>query len=303
VLVCSGGASCRQWRRSTEPITPLAFSGPPTRDDIVYAVNTNSARVRQLSTESATLTTAGAPSLRAKLDVERPLKIRLRGRFVVEELDLGSNDELLWFWAKSDPEQAVYYAYHQQFVLGAANSVLPIGPDWLIEAIGLVNLDPGVEFEGPIPRQDGSVEIRSRLDRRGTVLTRVLVIDSKYGWITEQQIIDLAGRPLAIARCSDHHFYPEAGASLPHRVQIQLPPAQLAFQLEVGKYTINQLTGDPNQLFSIPPYDGYRSVNLAEQRSVAVQPPNSQPSVYAPQDARMPHTAYRLKYRGFGETR
>ncbi len=299
LLVCSGGASCRQWVRPAAPQSPIAFSGPPTLDDVIYAVNANSFKVRQLSTESATLSTAGAPALRASLSIERPLRLRLRGRLIGQELDLGSNDELLWFWARSDPEHSLYYAYHEQFVQGATNNILPVGPDWLIEAVGLINLEPSGLHEGPLQRPDGGCEIRSRLDRRGVAFTRVLVIDSKYGWVREQQVLDSAGRLLAVARNSNHRFYPEAGVTLPHRVHIELPPTQLSFQLEVSRYSVNQLSGDPNELFRRPDYDGYRLVNLSEQRSFVPQPNEPAPSVYTPQSAGSPHTAYRLKYRGF----
>jgi hypothetical protein len=231
--------------------------------------------------------------------------MRLRARFVVQELDLGSNDKLFWFWANSDPEHAIYYAWHEEFVQDATNNVLPVGPDWLIEALGLVNLDPSGWHDGPSERPDGRYEMRSRLIRRGANFTRVLVIDGKYGWITEQHVLDSVGRLLAVARCSNHRTYPAAGVHLPHRIDIELPPAQLAFQLEVGKYLVNQLTGDPIELFSNPPhFDGYRLINLAAPQSMPAQ---SMPapteargaSVYAPEGAGYPHTAYRLKYRGY----
>ena len=37
---------------------------------------------------------------------------------------------------------------------------MPVGPDWLIEAIGFVQLDPGGQHEGPIARSDQNIEIR-----------------------------------------------------------------------------------------------------------------------------------------------
>lgn len=316
VLLSSGGATCRQWARPTDALAPAVFTGPPTLEEIIFAVNANSNRVSQLSTESASVETPGAPILRASLSLERPLRIRLRGKLIGQVLDLGSNDELFWFWAKSDPDRALYFAYHAEFVQAAANEVLPVGPDWLIEAIGLVNLDPSGFHEGPSQRPDGNLEVRSRIERRGAYFTRVLVIDSKYGWIKEQHVLDTSGRLLAVARCSNHRTYPASGVNLPHRIHIELPPAQMAFQLEVTNYTVNQLAGDAKDLFKEPYYDGFVPVNLAQPRPV--QPPadaeNPQASsgysadhsayslhsAYAPSDGSQPHTAYRLKYRGYG---
>jgi hypothetical protein len=300
VLICSSGSSCRQWSRTNDPLAPIAFTAPPTLEQIIYEINANSAKVRQLSSDSAFLSTAGAPTaLRATLALERPMHLRLRGRLVVQELDLGSNHELLWFWAKSDPEQALYYAYHEQFIQGATNSILPVGPDWIIEAIGLVSLDPSGWHDGPAERPDGGYEIRSRFDRGGMAFTRVLIIDGKYGWIREQHVLDTAGRLLAIARCSNHRHYADPGVTLPHRIDIELPPAQMGFQLEVSNYAVNRLPGDPAELFS-PPLNGYRMVNLAQQPPVAAPPNSGARSIYAPQPTEIPHTAYRLRYRGYG---
>ena len=300
VLISSSGATCRTWQRATDPLSPVAFTGPPTLEDIIYTVNANSDRVQQLSTDSATLSTAGVPSLRADLSLERPLHLRLRGRLIGQELDLGSNNDLFWFWAKSDPDHALYYAYHAQFVQDASNNILPVGPDWLIEAIGLVNLDPSGWHEGPSQRPDGACEVRTRLERRGSVFTRVLMIDGTYGFIKEQHVLDASGRLMAVARCSKHRPYPDSGVTLPHRIHIELPPAQLAFQLEVSSYSINKLSGDATELFSLPlNLNGYHLVNLAEQRPVAPPPQQRNTSVYAPPEMQQPHTAYRLKYRGF----
>jgi hypothetical protein len=296
LLLCSGGASCRQWSRSTAPLSPVAFAGPPTLDDILFTVNANSSRIHQLSTEQATLSTPFAQtSLRATLAIERPRKLRLRGRFLSPELDLGSNDDLFWFWARSDPERSLYYAYHQQFTQQANATLLPVGPDWMIEAIGLVTLEPSGLHEGPSPRPDGTLEVRSRIERNGVPYTRVLAIDPKYGWIVEHQVLDAAGQLLAVSRCANHSFYADAGASLPHRVQIDLPPARLTFRLDVSKYTVNQLPGD--ELVKEPHYPGYRLVNLASPDAIpnqATQSATGLPTV--------PHTTYRLRYRGFDST-
>ena len=145
----------------------------------MYIGKGNWNRVSRLSTESATLGTAFAPALRANLSLERPRRLRLRGRLIGQELDLGSNDELFWFWARSDPERALYYAFHEQFSQQASNNILPVGPDWLIEALGLVNLEPSGSHAGPSQRLDGAYEIRSRKERGGAGCTRVLVIDPK----------------------------------------------------------------------------------------------------------------------------
>jgi hypothetical protein len=289
-IFTSSGASCRYLTRQNEVTAPIAFVGPPTLEDVIYAVNTNSAKVRQLSTQSGTLTTPGAPSLRATLDLERPRNFRLRAKLITQELDVGSNDQRFWMWTKSDPDRSIYFAFHDNYGAAAAQQGMPVGPDWLIEAIGLVQLEPGGQHEGPITRADQNIEIRSRLVRNGIPFTRVMVIDRQRGWILEQQLWDMTGRSLALARCSNFRFYQNAGASLPHRIQVELPTAQLSFQIEVGEFVVNQLQGDASLLWDMPTYEGYQQVNLAEM-PLQVTPASSG---YPPG----PRTSYRPRYRG-----
>ena len=279
-------------------MAPVVFVGPPTLNDVIYAVNTNSAAIRQLSTESATLTTTGAPSLRATLALERPRNFRLRAKLISQELDVGSNPELFWIWTKSDPDRAIYYAQHDTFGSTAANQGLPIGPDWLIEAIGLVQLEPSGQHEGPVARPDQNFEILSHLERNGAPYTRVMIVDKQRGWVLEQHLRDMTGRSLATARCSEHRFYQAAGASLPHRIQIELPTAQLAFQVEVGEYLVNQLQSDPAELWKLPHYEGYRLVNLADVPRQVAPGSADYPEPARAGATQQPHTAYRPRYRG-----
>lgn len=76
------------------PQAPVVFTAPPTADDIVRAVNSNSAPVRQLATDSASVSAAGFPPLRADLAFERPRNFRMRASLLGPELDVGSNDDL-----------------------------------------------------------------------------------------------------------------------------------------------------------------------------------------------------------------
>lgn len=300
-LFTSGGASCGFLSRNSDPLAPVVFVGPPTLDDIISATNTNSAAVRQLYSDSVTLSATGVPvSLRANLAMERPRRFRLRAKLVGPELDVGSNDELFWTWAKSDPDRAIYFARHEQFAEGAARRGLPIGVDWLIDAMGLVQLDPAGIHEGPTPRQDGTISIRSQIMRDNRPYSRVLVLDAKHGWILEQQVLDSDGRMLALARCSAHRFYQEVGASLPHHVQIEIPTARLGFQLDVSRYTVNQLNADASQLWTLPYFgEGYRPVDLGAQDLQFSQPAvtTSQHHGWV-QNVDDRRSAYRPSYRG-----
>lgn len=263
------GCHLFQRRLPVQPIPP-AFATMPTLDQLITHINTNTAAVRQLSTNGATLDTPGSgiPQLNVDLSLERPKKLRLLANTSLTgtELDLGSNDELFWFWIKRNDPPAVFYARHGQFHDSAAKQIFPVEPNWLIEAIGLVEFDPADRHEGPYQKQDGRLEIRSMHATPTGEQTRVTLVDSQGGWVVEQHVYDEQGQLLASAFASRHQRDPASGAVLPLLVEMKLPPAQLTLRLDVRSYVINQLYGDPAKLFALPQLDGHQYVDLADPR-------------------------------------
>ena len=281
LLPASAGCHSLPWTRTSASPSPVVFTGPPSANDVVRALNSNIAPIRQLHAESASVSAAGYPPLRASLDFERPRKFRMRANLVGQVHDLGSNDELFWLWLKHSPQPAVYYARHDRFALSPVRQVLPIDPLWFTEALGVVQLDPLAKYEGPIPAGAGRFELRARVPAVNGEQTRVWIVDDKHGWVLEQRLYDPRNQLLASAKSSQHRFYPAENVSLPHRVDIQIPPAQLAMSISVTNYQINSLFGDPQQLWVLPQFEGYPLVDLTDPNmrlSASDAPPVSQPA-------------------------
>jgi hypothetical protein len=266
VLGSASGAGCPRRTHSLGPAAPIAFVGPPSVEQVIQVVNANTARVQQLQTTGATLTIAGMPSLRTSLALDRPLRFRLRAGtgLTGNELDLGSNDELCWMWARRTEPAAVYYARHEPYGRTAVAELMPVPPHWLMEALGLVELDPHASYAGPFARGSGRVEVRTSVPTPAGLLTKVLVIDDQRGYVLQQHVYDAGGQLLASALSSQYAFHSAHQVSLPHQIDIQLPPAQLAFTLQVNGYSINQLNADPGQLWSMPQVSGYPYVDVTQ---------------------------------------
>ncbi len=283
-VFAASGASCPLRPQNSGALPPVAFSAPPSLDQVIQVVNANSASVRQLQAEGATLSAPGIPPLRADLVMERPRRFRLRAQltgFTGPEIDLGSNDEVLWMWVKRSHPPAIYFARHDRFHLSPAKQILPIEPPWLIEALGLTYLDPLARHEGPFETGDGRLEIRSRVYSPQGEMSRVTLLDNRYGWVLEQRVHDPAGRLVAVARSSQHRHYPAWRVTLPHRVEVELPPAQMEFAMEVPRYTINQIAGDPAGIFAMPQIEGYPLIDLADPRLAPPgQPAPPAPAIY-----------------------
>ncbi|MFM2095629.1 MAG: hypothetical protein RIS70_2753 [Planctomycetota bacterium] len=256
---------CRSWPFGRGPQmekSPIVFQAAPTLDDIVQAVNRNSEPIQQMQAETASISVPGLPSLRANLMLERPRNFRLRAQLLGPELDVGSNAELFWFWAKQNPRPAVYFARHDQFAQSQLRQQLPIDPVWMMEALGIVTLDESMRLEGPFPAGPERLEIRAYMPSPEGEIAKVYYVHAKHGWILEQHHYGPQRQLLAIARGSRHQYFPLEKVSLPLQVQLIVPAAELNMTLQVSNYTLNSSQGDPNQLWAPPQMNGYQWVDL-----------------------------------------
>jgi hypothetical protein len=264
LLLVSTGASCPRGRAIVNDYSPVVLTPEATLEDVIRVVNANSARIERLQSAGATLTAEGMPRLEANYAFERPNRFRLRAETTLTgpELDLGSNDEAYWIWIKQSDAPGVYWGRHEGFYQSAARDLLPVPPSWLVEALGVVEIDPTGQHEGPFRNRPGQLEIRSHVPSPGGTLTKVTVVDDARGWVVEQHVYDARQQLLASAFAGGFQFDPVTGVSLPRVVQVRLPASRLSFTLETRQHQINQLLGDPVQLWSIPQISGVPLVDL-----------------------------------------
>jgi len=282
LVVCASGASCPGFLGAYSPM-PRVLPTEPTLQDVISVVNANSSRIQSLYTTDAEIYVPGMPSARAKIAMDRPRRFRLWADTMLTgpEVDLGSNDELFWFWVRRAPQAKVFYCRHDQFANSLARNFLPVEPAWLIEALGVAALDPAGDHSGPVPKGQGRLQITTRLPRPEGAFQRVLTIDSARGWVLEQHLYDAAGQHIASAMMSGHRPDPVTGAILPRQVKIIWPATKFEMTIDLNNVTVNQLGGDPQQLWSMPNIVATDYVNLADpnlQMPPAVPPPPAPPA-------------------------
>ncbi|WP_145054459.1 hypothetical protein [Lignipirellula cremea] len=287
VMTLSG---CRNWmmfqpRVPVGPTIPQVFQAAPTLEEIVGHVNSSSARIQQLTSQPL-VTVGGLPAtLRANVAIERPHRFRMQAhvtQITGTEMDIGSNDELFWLWVKRQPPPTIYFAHRDRFAQSPARAMLPIEPDWLISALGVATFDPADAHEGPYQRADNQWEIRTRMSGEHTGMTRSTLVDGSYGYVTAQHVYDQRGQLVASAKASKFRHYPEVQVSLPTQVAISLPAANLNIEIETPHYAINQLSGDPARLWSMPREPGVAVVDIAAVPPGALGPPGAPPQNNTP---------------------
>jgi len=263
---------CSLTRPSAANNAPIVFQTPPNLDQVISAINENSDRVRQLSSDSVRLSIPGQlVALRSTIDFDRmagpnsPGRFRLSGDAMgARQLDLGSNDNEYWMWVKPNKPPTVFWGRHSEFYQSAAQQFLPMPPSWLIDALGVVHLDPAQSHQGPFKgASPGLLQIRTAMPTPRGNLLRILEIDEQRALIVQQQIFGPQDELLASADSSNFKLDPASGATLPHSIKVKLPPAGLAFDFEVDRYTINQPVDDPERMWTVPDIPEHRYLNLA----------------------------------------
>ena len=256
-LLSSSGATCKRQMMMNPfaapgPAAPQVLMEGASREQIIAAVNQNSSRIQSLTVTGATITIPdmlGLPLLSGNIAAERPGRFRLTAGTAVtgQEIDLGSNDELFWMWVRRNQPPAVYFCRHSQFANSNIRQVMPVEPCWLLAALGMVDIDPASVFDGPLParRWHGRAADRG-CRRRSARLQRVTSIDARRAWVVEQHIYDQSGTTLlASAVAESHRYYPVEQVSLPDRLSIRLPTADMQLQDRSGRSADQPANGRP----------------------------------------------------------
>lgn len=276
------GASCPQTlRRYTNPL-PRVLPPSPTLQQTIEVVNQNNSQIRSFSTNRASISGPGFPSLNASVAFERDRRFRLRASTGITgtEFDLGSNDELFWFWLRRNQPPALYYCRHDQFATCQAKQAMPFEPMWLVEALGVTQFDPSLPHQGPFPLENDRLRIDTIRDTPEGPMKKVTILDGSQGWVLEQYLYDARRQLLASSVASGHRRDPLSGLIMPTVVNINCPPAQLTMRIDLGNVEINRLSGDPASLWAMPSYPNTPLVNLADPNfqppvAAASQPPQS----------------------------
>jgi hypothetical protein len=302
---CTWLRNFRPFQPHVENPPPVAFQATPTRDQVIATLNANTSRVQTLHSQGS-MSIAGVPALTAEIAVERPRRFRFRAGtgLLGLELDVGSNDELFWFWAQRSPQPGVFFARHDRFAVSRARSMIPLEPATLVEALGLVELDPLGQIEGPVPLGSDRLEMRIRTPTAAGEFTRVLYLHHQYAWVVEQHLYGPQGQLLATTKASEYEYYPTAGVSLPHEISVQVPDGQLAFSLNLPRHSINQPGAVDATTFDLPQEQlaNYQFYDIASPNFVPPGGPPTQPASAQPQTSRA-KVPYRERYRGYGTMR
>ena len=271
MLVAQSGCTwLRRWNLVQEP-PPQVLAPGAGLEQVIAAVNRNNSQIQALFSNSATLSVPGYPTLKAQIAFQRPRNFRLKAGWIGPEVDLGSNDQLFWFWIKRNQPPAVYFCRHDLYPSSRARQMIPIDPNWLIEALGTLELDPALPYQGPYAEKGNRISIRTVLQTPEGPIVKVTIIDSVSAWVMEQQLYDARNILRARSVAEVYRPDPRTGLFVPTAVRVECPEVGFSMRVDLGAVQVNQLQGNPAELWSIP--SGYPLVDLGNPNLPYGPPP------------------------------
>ena len=269
-------ASPANYRSNRQPTTPAAPAAPVARQpssaqvQLIKTLNARARAVKQLNAP-VTVKIPGAPKIKGSLQVEFPKRMRLKaGVLGVSEMgvDAGSNEQQFWVWSKMSlpgSPAALYFANHDQYQNSQARSQIPLEPEQIINALGLVTLDPNGQHYGPYPEGKKHVRLYTIEDVNGARQTRMMLINVNTAAVEQTSVYDQNNQLVAYANAIKFKNYNQHNISLPQKIEIHVvQPGQADFVMKVdlGSFSVNSLFGDPNQMWAMPEARNVKRVDL-----------------------------------------
>jgi hypothetical protein len=274
VATCGGCEWLPRWSPAPPKPEPCVFSPNPTREEIVSYINLRASKLEGWQCSDARISSKSLPfRLDAHIAVQRSKNFRLVASSLggVTEFDFGSNAERLWFWMGRDKSKKVFTVRHDQLDTVEDRMPFPFRPDWLLEALGVIPLDP--QNVRMLPRQPG--DKLARLVSReytpaGRIVQRTIVVDCCNGNVLSQTLEDPGGKRL-LMKAEFNSFQTErhSGLKMPYRIDLYWPQADMSMTLWLGTLQINPAEFAP-KTWQLPHYNGCATLDLA--RGLAAAP-------------------------------
>ena len=252
------------WRHGGDPLAGAPrphWAEDPQVEEVVDHLNRNIDKLQAWRANSVRIRANNMP-LSGTLAVERGRHLRLVVNSIAgNEVDMGSNDDLFWVWAKRMPPPEYVYCRHEHTEAVRQAMRIPFEPEWLMQALGVSPLtakDTKLEIE---PTARHARLVQQVTSAHGQPLRKVILVDLPRGVILEHSVYDYNGKPIAIARLDDHQLDKASGVVMPRRVKLDWPQSDMSLVMVLGQIEVNP-KGIPSQIWDMPQMHGYKVVDL-----------------------------------------
>lgn len=254
-----------QWPWRQQPcVLPAQLSTP----QLVAHLNSNIARLHSWRSTDVRIRARGAGGLpvglSAKIAVESPRNFRMLVKSIGgHEADLGSNHERFWFWTRQGNPPHVFTVRHDQLDQIRGRVTIPFHPEWLMAAMGVVPIDDAaITGRQPIDGERLVRLIAEETSLDGRAVKKVIAVDTCRGYVVAHELYDASNQLIAKASLDDYRTDRATGISLPHRIDLEWPRAQMSLGLQLNHIEINPAE-IPDNLWQLPEYNNSTPYDLA----------------------------------------
>lgn len=239
-------------------------------EDFLTSWNANADRIESLVCDSVDVDgrSQGQPySLNARLAYQRSQQFRLLGKFAGKsEVDLGSNDDEIWFWIARAQPPAVYYVKRRD--LERMNLQMPFQPDWIVEAMGVKPLKVK-DYHETTGAADQLFFVAEQKAPSGETVTKRVVVNRQTRRVEAFELFNDHQKLLARADILEYHEDP-GGLFVPRKIKIDWPDAETKLTLTMSRRAIqfNSISADwAQKLFQRGEYTNTEVIDLARASS------------------------------------
>lgn len=189
--------------------------------------------------------------LSGSIHYEKPKRFRLKLRSLVgEELDLGSNDTVFWYWSRRDPRPGVYYAAHEDFYKTRLKT--PFNPLFLRESLGLDTLD--LTNAKVVEKGNEVMVVSLRKSATGRQVMYSMFLNKATNRMDGVIVSDTNGKPLASCQIAYN-------GNLPEKIIYEWHEEQRMLALEFKKPQVNVLISP--KMWQLPDHKPH--INMGEE--------------------------------------
>ena len=151
----------------------------------------------------------------------------------IKEVDIGSNNQLFWFWSKDS--DCLFYANHADFSKSLLKT--PLNPKWIIETFNFNPIE--LNYNCEILKLNGNLAVsEKRLGTLGETVKKITLFNSDGDEIIGHYLYDINDNLIISTEIIESHKI--NGFKIPKKIVIQWNVEKIYLEIEIFDPKINE---------------------------------------------------------------
>jgi|FreactcultureFD7_1027221.scaffolds.fasta_scaffold07027_4 hypothetical protein len=202
--------------------------------DLISRINQKSSEIQSLYLENMSIKfQQNFISFKANGEIamlkDKNFRLKISSNITGKEMDIGSNDELFWFWSKRMNPPYLHYANHKDLHKTMLRTAL--NPNWMMESLNVQEIKKENIMVAYF--KNFYVIIQNRISANSEKVTLVLLLDPQKETIVGRYLYDANGKMIASTE------YENGTGIVPNKIFIQWYEENIFLTWDLSKIKIN----------------------------------------------------------------